>query len=115
MSISEPQVSVPPRAVGPSLTAAGLAAWVLSRNHDEARAAATRELQDALDAALRSGETGPVRVSRAVVDRAAVLWEDAAVLLESWSRAVDGDPESDRQAARLRARVGSLRRALATG
>ena len=75
-----------------------------------ARMAACR--QDGLDAALRSGSAGEVRVPRATVERAASLWESAATLLDSWSEAVGDDDEADRQAARLRARVRSLRQAL---
>jgi len=108
----DPWVTLPGRIVGSSLTAAGLAGWVLSKNHLGQEAAATRELQDALDAALRSGSTGEVRSPRVTVERAASLWESAGTLLDSWSGSVGGDVEADRQAARLRARVRSLRKAL---
>ena len=108
----DPWVTLPGRVVGSSLTAAGLAGWVLSKNHLGQEADATRELQDALDAALRSGSTGEVRVPRVTVERAASLWESAATLLDSWSESVGDDVEADRQAARLRARVRSLRKAL---
>jgi hypothetical protein len=95
------------------LAAAGLASWVLSKNGEEEAAAATSELADELDAALTSGVTdGQARVSREKVERAASLWERAATLLEAWSAAVGGDPASDREAARLRTRVASLRKAL---
>jgi hypothetical protein len=108
----EPWVDLPGRIVGSSLTAAGLAAWVLLKNGHEEQAAATRELQDELEAALRSGEGGAVRVPRVMVERAALLWDTAATLLESWSGSVGGDPDAGREAHRLRARVASLRGAL---
>ena len=112
MATTGPWVELPGRIIGPSLTAAGLAAWVLSHNHLESEAAATRELQDALDTALCSGEVSAVRVPRATVERAASLWETAATLLETWSASVGGDPAADREAARLRTRVRSLRQVL---
>jgi hypothetical protein len=105
-------VEVPGRIVGPSLTAAGLAAWVLAKNHHEEEAAATRELQDVLVAALGSGEVSAVRVSRETVERAATLWETAATLLETWSASGGEDPAAAQEAARLRTRVISLRKAL---
>ena len=76
--------------VGSSLTAAGLAGRVLAKNHLVQEADETRELQDGLNAALRP----------------------AATLLDSWSEPVGDDDEADRQAARLRSRVRSLRQAL---
>ena len=85
---------------------------MLAKNHLGQEADETRELQDALDAALRSGSAGEVRVPRATVERAALFWESAATLLDSWSESVGDDDEADRQAARLRARVRSLRKAL---
>ena len=112
MTTRDPWVELPSRIVGPSLTAAGLAAWVLSKNHHEEKAAATMELQDELDAALRSGNVGAARVSRDTVERAASLWETAATLLEAWADSVGGDREAGREAARLRVRVASLRQAL---
>lgn len=112
MTARDAWVSLPGRIVGPSLTAAGLAAWVLSKNDRDQEAAATRELQDALDDALRSGEAGAVRVPRATVERAVSLWETAAGLLESWSDSVGDDVEAGPEAARLRVRITSLRRAL---
>lgn len=105
-------VELPGRVVGPSLTAAGLAAWVLSKNHRVEEAAATGELQDALDAALRSGTVGAARVSRETVERAASLWETAATLLETWSESAVGKEAAGREAARLRLRITSLRQAL---
>jgi hypothetical protein len=105
----DPWVTLPGRIVGSSLTAAGLAGWVLAKNQLGQEADETRELQDALDAALRSGSTGEVRVPRATVEHAASLWESAATLLDSWSKSVGNDDEADRQAARLRARIRSLR------
>lgn len=112
MTTRDPWVELPGPIVGPSLTAAGLAAWVFSKNQHEEEAAATSELQDALDAALRSGNVGAARVSRETVERAASLWETAATLLEAWAESVGGDREAGREAARLRIRVTSLRRAL---
>jgi hypothetical protein len=108
----EPWVTLPGRVVGSSLTAAGLAGWVLSKNDHGHEADETRELQDALEAALRFGNVGAVRVRRLTVERAASLWEAAATLLESWSESVGDYAEADRQAARPRARVRSLRQAL---
>lgn len=112
MTTGDAWVELPGRVVGPSLTAAGLAAWVLSKNDRVAEAAATGELQDALDAALRSGTVGTTRVSRATVERAALLWETAATLLETWSESSGGDHQADKEAARLRVRINSLRQAL---
>ncbi|MBM6404517.1 hypothetical protein JQN72_09725 [Phycicoccus sp. CSK15P-2] len=112
MTMSEPWVDLPGHILGPSLTAAGLAAWVLSANGEEEAAGATVELQDELDEALRAGITGPARVSRETAERAVSLWERAAGLLEAWSATAGGDPHADREAARLRTRVASLRRAL---
>ena len=94
------------------MTAAGLAGWVLAKNHRGQESAETRELQDALDAALRAGSAGEVRVPRVTVERASWLWESAATLLDSWAESAGGDDEAGRQAARLRARVRSLRAAL---
>lgn len=109
----DPWVTLPGRIIGPSLTAAGSAAWVLSKNGREEQAAATRELQDALDAALRAGSAGAdLSVSRATVEGAASLWATAAALLESWSDSVGGDRDADREAARLHDRVRALRQAL---
>ena len=108
----DPWVDLPGRIVGPSLTAAGLAAWVLSKHHHEEAAAATSDLQDALDSALRSGNVGAARVSRDTVESAVMLWETAATLLEAWAATVGGDREAGRAAARLRIRVTSLRQAL---
>ena len=105
---------MPGRIIGPSLTAAGLAAWVLSKNHREEEAAATRELQDALDTALGSGEVSAVRVSRETVERATSLWETAAILLETWPASVGDEPAAGLEAARLRTRANSLRNALET-
>ena len=115
MAASDPWVELPGAVVGPSLTAAGLAAWVHSRNGHEEEAAATGDLQEELHAALHSGEVGAVRVSRDTVRRAASLWEAAAELLEAWDDSIGGDAEAGRQAARLRVRVASLRRALEAG
>ncbi len=115
MTSRGPWVEVPSRVVGPSLTAAGLAAWVLWKSGREDEAAATRELQDELDAALRSGAVGPVRLPRATVERAESLWESAAELLEAWSDSAGGDRDAGREASRLRTRIASLRRALDAG
>jgi len=108
----DPWVELPARIVGPSLTAAGLAAWALSKNDRAEEAAATTELQDALEDALRSGTVGDIRVSRETVEHAASLWDTAATLLGDWSRSADGDHDASREAARLRARAASLRQAL---
>lgn len=105
-------VELPGRIVGPSLSAAGLAAWVFSKNDLENEAFETRELQDSLDAALRGGDVGAIRVSRETVERAASLWEIAATRLENWSESVGGDQDAAGQAMRLRARVTSLRMVL---
>jgi hypothetical protein len=110
--VPDPWVTLPRRIVGPSLSAAGLAAWVLSKNDREQEAATTRELQEALDAALRSGNVDALRVSRTTVEGAASVWATAAALLESWSDSVGGDSEADRDAVRLRRRARSLRLAL---
>ena len=85
---------------------------MLSKNGRQEEAAATRELQDALDAALRTGKVDAVRVPRATVEGAASLWALAAGLLETWSDSVGGDQEAAREAARLRVRIRSLRQAL---
>jgi hypothetical protein len=69
----DPWVTLPRRVAGSSLTAAGLSGWVLAKNHLGQEVDETRELQDALEAALRSGSSGAVRVPRATVDRAASL------------------------------------------
>ena len=112
MTASDDWVILQGRVVGPSLTAAGLAAWVLAKNRLETEAAGTRELQDVLDSALHSGTVGDVRVPRATVERAALLWETAADLLESWSESAGGDVEAVRNSKRLRVRIGSLRHSL---
>ena len=67
MTASDDWVILQGRVVGPSLTAAGLAAWVLAKNRLETEAAGTRELQDVLDSALHSGSVGDVRVPRVTV------------------------------------------------
>lgn len=111
MTTPDRGVGLPARIVGPSLTAVGLAAWVLSKNCHEEEAAATREPQDVLDTALGSGEV----MAAAFQGRpwsAVSLWETAAILLKAESASVGGDPAAAREAARLRTRVIGLRKAL---
>lgn len=110
----DPDLLLPSRIVGPSLTVAGLAAWVFMSAGREQEAERTRDLQDLIDAALRQG-AAEVRASRSVVSHAADLWEEAARVADAWA----GTAESDRAAAewgrpaeRLRVLAGSLRELL---
>jgi hypothetical protein len=99
----DPWVTLPRRVVRSSLTAAGLAGWVLAKNHLGQEADETRELQDALEAALRSGSAGAVRVPRATVERAARFGNP---LPPCWSRgrspSVTITKLTDRQRASVR-------------
>lgn len=109
-------VLLPARVVGPSLTAAGLAAWMLSHAGREEEAAHCGKIQELLDAALRQGRTD-VRVPRPVVTRAAELWEATAGLADTWASTSDRPKHAAdwrRQADRLRIRAESLRQHLGT-
>ncbi len=109
-------VLLPARVVGPSLTAAGLAAWMLSHAGREEQAAQCGEIQELLDTALRQGRTD-VSVPRAVVTRAAELWEATAELADTWASTSDRPKDAAdwrRQAERLRIRAESLRQHLGT-
>ncbi|HEU4676061.1 MAG TPA: hypothetical protein VFS29_08745 [Motilibacteraceae bacterium] len=106
---------VPVRVAGASLTAAGLAAWVLSRAGQEEPAGRCTRLQDALDEGLRADSRAPVAVPRGVVAEAVALWEQAAGLLEAGASVHPHRPqpqEDEQAAARLRIRSRSLRRLL---
>ena len=107
-------VLLPAPLMGPSLTAAGLAAWVFasSGRGDDGRRCG--ELQDVIDAALTRGED-EVLVARPVLEHSAHLWERAAEILDGQVTASDDRrsvSESGRQAERLRFRARSLRRLL---
>jgi hypothetical protein len=88
---------------------------VLAKNGREEAAAATRELQDALDAGLQSGSASSMELPRDIVVRAVVLWQEAATLLEGWCASDDGDAAAASEASRLRIRISSLQEALASG
>ena len=109
-----PDVLLPARIVGPSLTAAGLAAWVFAHSGRRDESERCGELQDIIDAALRHGQP-EVLVARPVLERAAQLWERAAEILDG-RVAASADhrsaSESAQQAERLRVRARSLRRLL---
>jgi hypothetical protein len=109
-----PDVLLPASRVGQSLSVAGLAAWVFLHSAREDEAARSGEIQDVLDAALARGEHD-VLVSRAVLERAADLWERAADILDERA-AVQADDRSAskyaQQIERLRVRASSLRRLL---
>ena len=109
-----PDVLLPSRTVGRSLSVAGLAAWVFLHSAREDEAARCREIQDVLDVSLARGEHD-VLVARPVVERATDLWERAAEILEERA-AVQADHRSAseyaQQIERLRARARSLRRLL---
>ena len=111
-----PDVVLPPRLVGPSLTAAGLASWMFTHAGREREAAECVELQDLIDAALRQGAGQEVRAPQPAVSRAAELWEDASGLADSWAASTEGEDSSEwgRHAERLRVRAQSLRRVLET-
>lgn len=110
---SDSQVVLPPQVVGPSLTVAGLAAWVFARGGQEQKAEQCGELQHVIDTALGQGAR-EVRLRRSVASRAADLWTEAAGLADSWAATTDGEPSAEwgRHAERLRIRVASLRRLL---
>jgi len=114
-----PTVVLPGRLLGPSLTAAGLAARILSYARRDAESRRTRDLQDLVDAALRSGERD-VEIVRPVVEEAVELWLAAAAITDGWA-AEAGDDSSEsraqvaefgRMAARLRLRAESLQKVL---
>jgi hypothetical protein len=110
----EDDVLLTARVVGPSLTVAGLAAWILAHAGREQDARECDEIQELIDTSLRERQTD-VRVPRTVVMRAAELWEAAAEVAETW--ASEGDrparaAEWRRQAERLRIRAESLRKLL---
>ena len=108
---TDDDVLLPPRVVGPSLTAAGLAAWMLlqAREHE---AAECGEIQEFIDKALRQGQRA-VGVPRRVATRAVELWETTAELAESWA-SKSKRPEDAAgwrlQAKRLRSRADSVRK-----
>lgn len=109
-------VLVPVRVAAPSLTAAGLASWVLAHAGRAAEAERCTRLQDVVDDALRRGERDGVAVPREVVAEAAELWEKAADLLAAGASVNPHRPqptEDEQAAARLRTRARSLRRLLA--
>ena len=111
---------LPGRLLGPSLTAAGLAARILSYARRDAESRRTRDLQDLVDAALRSGERD-VEIVRPVVEEAVELWRAAAEITDGWAaETADDDPaesrrqvqEFGRMAARLRLRAEALQKVL---
>jgi hypothetical protein len=65
------------RVVGPSLTVAGLAAWILQQVGRRQEALECGDIQELIDKSLRQTQTD-VRVPRTVVTRAVELWEAAA-------------------------------------
>jgi HAMP domain-containing protein len=106
---------LPARILGPSLTAAGLAGWVLSYAERDVEARRTRELQDLVDAGLRLGDHD-VEVVRPVVEEAVELWRAAADLTEQWAAEAEVEAsaaELGRMTHRLRVRAESLERLLA--
>ncbi len=109
-----PDVELPPRIVGPSLTVAGLAAWVFAQSSREEDSRRCGDLQDLLDAALTRGQN-EVLVPRTVLVQAADLWEQAADLLDAQVGPGLGFPsnaEAGLQAERLRVRARSVRKLL---
>ena len=99
------------RVVGPSLTVAGLAAWILRQVGREQEARECAEIQELIDTSLRQGQTD-VRLPRTVVTRAVGLWEAAAEVAETWASESDGPAHAEwrLQAKRLRIRAESLRK-----
>jgi len=100
------------RIAGPSLTVAGLGAWILEQVGRKQEARECGDIQELIDRSLRQGQT-EVRVPRPIVMRAAELWEAAAEVAETWASESDQPAhaaESRRQAERLRIRAKSLRR-----
>jgi len=100
------------RVVGPSLTAAGLAAWTLQQVGREHEARKCADIQERIDMSLRQGQID-VRVPRIVVMRAAELWETAADVAETWASESDRPAHAAgwrQQAKRLRIRAASLRK-----
>jgi len=100
------------RVVGPSLTVAGLAAWILQQVGRRQEALECGDIQEHVDTSLRQGQTD-VRLPRTVVTRAAELWAAAAEVAETWASESDRPAhaaECRRQAERLRIRAESLRK-----
>ena len=113
--LSDSDVLLPPRIVGPSLTVAGLASWILSHAGRELDAARCGVLQDHIDSALQRGPSAEVWVPRDVASEAASLWEEAALIADGWRATAEPKkdaPEWERHAERLRIRAESLRRVL---
>ena len=113
---ADDDVLLPARIVGPSLAAAGLAAWLLGQAAREQEAAQCGEIQERMDTALRHGQTD-VSVPRPVVMRAVELWEATAELADT-SASTSDRPEHAAEcrlhAERLRIRAESLRQLLGT-
>jgi hypothetical protein len=110
----DPYVLLPAPLIGPSLTAAGLAAWVFASSGRDQEGRRCGELQDIIDAALTRGGH-EVLVARPVLEHSAHLWEQAAEILDGQVAGSDDRrsvSESGRQAERLRLRARSLRRLL---
>ena len=107
-------VLLPARIVGPSLTAAGLAAFMLSQAGRDQEAAQCGEIQELIDTALRQGEKD-VSIPRPVAARTAELWEATATLADAWASDCDRPERAvdwRLQAERLRLRAESLRQLL---
>jgi len=104
------------RVAGPSLTAAGLAGWILLQVGREQDAHECADIQELIDASLRQGQT-EVRVPRAVVMRAAELWEASAEVAETWASESDRPAHAEwrTQAKRLLIRAESLRKLARAG
>ncbi len=110
----EPDVLLPARIVGPSLTVAGLATWIFLHAGRDLDAERCGVLQGLIDSALRHGSV-EVRIPRDVAAGAASLWDEAAHIAEGWGATADPEkeaPEWGRHAERLRIRADSLRRLL---
>jgi hypothetical protein len=107
----ENDIRLPIRVAAPSLTAAGLAAWLFSYAGREQEAGECSELQDLIDGALQRGQS-EVGVPRAVATRAVELWEAAAELADTWASRSDRSKQTAEwrsHAERLRVRAESLR------
>jgi hypothetical protein len=114
---ADDDVLLPARVVGPSLAAAGLAAWLLVQAGREQDAEQCGEIQELMDTALRQGRTD-VSVPRPVVVRAAELWEATAALADTWASTSDRPEQAADcrlHAERLRIRAASLRQLLGSG
>lgn len=108
---TDSDVLLPARIVGPSLTVAGLAAWIFLHADRALDAERCSVLQDLIDSALRQGSP-EVWIPRDVTTEAASLWEEAAFLAEGWAATAEPEkeaPEWRRHAERLRVRAESLR------